>query len=120
MRADLHKDGPQTVKSSTETSQAGRMARAPREAGPDRGQWQRWVETLRKFRLDGLVTWFLDAGRPFAVVSAQFMYMTSPFVGKGAESIGRMLESDEDSEAFAGLLASPARTMGQTNGEPTR
>ncbi len=70
----------------------------------DRDRWARWVDALRKYQIDGLVGWFLDAGRPFAFLSAQLIYFASPFVGSGIERVGRMLESDDDSRAFARLL----------------
>ena len=72
-----------------------------------RDQWGSWVDALRRYQLDGLMGWFLDAGRPLAFLSAQLMYIASPFVGTGIEKLGRMLESDEESQAFARLLSSP-------------
>ncbi len=85
--------------------------------GSGRDEWGRWAETLRRFQLDGLVGWILDAGRPFAFLSAQLMYLASPFVGSGAERVGRLLESDEESEAFLQLLGADKSLEDQPGGK---
>jgi hypothetical protein len=69
-----------------------------------REDWLRWAETLRRYQADGLVTWLLDAGRPLAILTAQVLYWSRPFLGDSAQSLGEMLESDEDARAFASLL----------------
>jgi hypothetical protein len=74
------------------------LMQSPRE------DWNRWVETLRRYQADGFVSWFLDAGRPLAILSAQMLYLGRPFLGETAGAIGQMLESDEDSREFAALL----------------
>ncbi len=69
-----------------------------------RDHWFEWVETLRRYRLDGLASWLLEAGRPLAFLSAQLMYMGRPFLGTGAEALARTLESEAETRAFAALL----------------
>jgi hypothetical protein len=69
-----------------------------------RENWPRWAETLRRYQLEGVVSWFLDAGRPLALLSAQALYVGSPFLGGGADELARMLESDDEARAFASLL----------------
>ncbi len=69
-----------------------------------RERWPAWVNALHRFQLEGLAGWFLDTGRPVALVSAQILYMLTPFVGSEAERVGRLLESDRDSRAFLDLL----------------
>ena len=87
---------------------------------PGRAQWRRWAGSLRRHQLHGLVGWLLDAGRPLSYISAQLLYMASPLVGIGAERVGKLLESDEDSSAFARLLSpdepSEARARGKETG----
>lgn len=48
------------------------------------GSWPGWI-----------VEWLLDAGRPLALVSAQLLYAGTPFLGRGAERLAQILESDE-------------------------
>ncbi len=72
--------------------------------GPGRDERSRWAQTLRRLQLNGLVGWFLDAGGPFTLLSAQLMYLASPLLGRGAERIGHLLESDEELQAFSRLL----------------
>lgn len=69
-----------------------------------REDWLRWVDTLRRYQADGFVSWLLDAGRPLAILSAQLLYLGRPFLGETAQAVGRMLESDEEANAFATLL----------------
>ncbi len=69
-----------------------------------REDWHRWAETLRRYQADGFVSWFLDAGRPLAILSAQILYLGRPFLGDTVGAIGQMLESDEDAREFAALL----------------
>ena len=69
-----------------------------------RDHWIRWAETLRRYRLDGLVTWLLDAGKPLTVLSAQALYFGRPFLGESADALARTLESDDELRAFASFL----------------
>jgi hypothetical protein len=93
------------MKSSIEFTRSPQRKPAPEGVEPGRGHWNRWAEALRRYQLDGLAGWFLDAGRPLSLLSAQLLYMASPLVGTGAERVGRLLESDEESSAFARLLS---------------
>lgn len=92
------------MKSTMQFPAKDQEAGAPQGVVCERDHWARWVDALRKYQLDGLVGWFLDGGRPFAFLSAQLLYIASPFVGAGIERVGRMLESEDDSRAFAQLL----------------
>jgi hypothetical protein len=74
------------------------LMQSPRE------DWLRWADTLRRYQMDGFASWLLDAGRPLAIFAAQVLYAGRPFLGDTAESLGRMLESDEDAGEFAALL----------------
>jgi len=69
-----------------------------------REHWSRWVQTLRRYQLDGLVTWILEAGGPLAVLSAQALYFGRPFLGESASALARTLESDDELHAFISLL----------------
>jgi hypothetical protein len=69
-----------------------------------REHWPRWAETLRRYQLDGLASWLLDAGRPLALLSAQALYMGRPFFGEGFDALAHMLESDDEARAFASFL----------------
>jgi len=70
-----------------------------------RADWSQWAELLRRFKLDGLASWLLEAGSPFTLLGAQALYVSQPFVGgKQIESLAHMLEEDEESQAFAHYL----------------
>ena len=69
-----------------------------------REDWLKWAETLRRYRVEGIVSWLLEAGRPVAILMAQVFYFGQPFFGNMAHEIGHMLESDEEARAFAALL----------------
>ncbi len=101
------------MKSSTVLSRSPRAKPTLGQVESDRDQWPMWVNTLRRYQLDSLVGWFLDVGRPFAFLSAQIMYFATPFVGRSAERVGRLLESDEDSRDFSRLLAGDPSAGGQ-------
>lgn len=73
-----------------------------------RADWSHWAKSLRRFRLDGLASWLLEAGAPLTVLSAQALYLSQPFVGgkrgDSWKSFGHMLEQDEEVQAFARYL----------------
>jgi hypothetical protein len=70
-----------------------------------RADWSAWAETLRRFRLDGLASWLLEAGSPFSVLGAQVLHIGQPFLGgKRIDSIARMLEDEDETQAFAQYL----------------
>ena len=82
------------------------MAHRPPAAGHlrTREHWLQWAETLHRYQLDGIASWFLDAGRPLALLSAQLLYFGRPFFGQGVEPLARLLESDDEARAFASFL----------------
>jgi hypothetical protein len=69
-----------------------------------REDWIRWAETLRRYQADGFARWVLEAGRPLAVLMAQVLYWGQPFLGDTARSVGQLLESDEEVNAFTEVL----------------
>ena len=75
-----------------------------------REHWLQWAETLRRYQLDGIASWFLDAGRPLALLSAQILYVGRPFFGQSVDWLAHMLESDDEAHAFASLLDSEEYT----------
>jgi len=76
-----------------------------------RGTWRRWGDFLRRRHLEGLAAWMLDAGKPLALVSAQFLYMGRPFLGSAAGNLARLLESERETADFVDYLGS-ARSGG--------
>ncbi len=74
-----------------------------------RPEWSHWADTLRRFKLDGLAPWLLEAGAPLTVLCAQALYISQPFVGgKGWGAFAHMLEEDEEVQAFARYLREEA------------
>jgi hypothetical protein len=67
--------------------------------------WSTWVETLRRFKMDGFASWFLEAGAPLKLLGAQALYISQPFVGGNQlEAIANMLEDEEETQAFVHYL----------------
>jgi len=70
-----------------------------------RADWSHWAESLRRFKLDGLASWLLEAGAPLTLLGAQALYISQPFLGgKAIISFANMLEEDEEVQAFARYL----------------
>ena len=67
--------------------------------------WSQWAESLRRYKLDGLVAWFLEAGAPLTAVGAQMIYLTQPFLGgNDSKAIAQMLEEEEEALQFVQYL----------------
>jgi hypothetical protein len=74
-----------------------------------RADWLTWAETLRRFKLDGLASWFLEAGSPLSTLGAQMLYISQPFLGgKQVNAIAHMLEDEQESHAFVHYLRGEA------------
>lgn len=70
-----------------------------------RSEWLEWAESLRRLKLDGFAAWLLEAGAPFAILGAQAVYLSQPFIGgKKLDSLAHMLEEESESQAFARYL----------------
>jgi hypothetical protein len=70
-----------------------------------RPDWSQWAETLRHLKLDGLASWLFEAGAPLTVLGAQMLYLSQPFLGgEKWSSFARMLEEEEEVQAFAHYL----------------
>lgn len=74
-----------------------------------RANWSQWAESLRRYKLDGLASWLLDAGAPLAILGAQILYISQPFVGgEKFMALAHMLEEETETQAFAKYLRSEA------------
>ena len=70
-----------------------------------RADWSHWADSLRRFKLDGLASWLLEAGAPLTILGAQAIYLSQPFLGgKEWNSFAHMLEQEEEVLAFARYL----------------
>ena len=70
-----------------------------------RSEWSEWAESLRRFKLDVVAAWLLEAGGPLTVLGAQAVYLGQPFLGgKKLDSVAHMLEEEEESQASARYL----------------
>ena len=70
-----------------------------------RADWPQWVETLRRFKMDGFASWILDAGAPLTVLGAQALYMGQPFMGgEKINALAHMLEEESETQAFVHYL----------------
>ncbi len=75
-----------------------------RDMRSPRSHWIQWAGVLRRYQLDQLALWLLDTGRPLAILSAQALYIGQPILGDGVHDLASLLESDEESRAFAAFL----------------
>lgn len=67
--------------------------------------WSQWAETLRRYKLDGFVAWFLEAGAPLTALGAQAIYLTQPFLGGiHTAALAEMLEEETETTRFLQLL----------------
>jgi hypothetical protein len=74
-----------------------------------RADWSTWAESLRRFKLDGLASWFLEAGSPLSALGAQMLYVGQPFLGgKQINRIAHMLEDEQEAQAFVLYLRGEA------------
>jgi hypothetical protein len=74
-----------------------------------RAEWSQWAETLRRFKMEGLASWMLEAGSPLAMIGAQMLYIGQPFLGgESLNALARMLEHESESQAFARYLRGEA------------
>lgn len=73
-----------------------------------RANWSHWAESLRRFKLDGLASWLLEAGAPLTLLGAQLLHVSRPFLGGKSwdswNSFAHMLEEDEEVQGFARYL----------------
>jgi len=70
-----------------------------------RADWSHWAESLRRFKLDGLASWLLEAGAPLTLLGAQALFISQPFIaGEKITALAHMLEQDEETQAFARYL----------------
>ena len=74
-----------------------------------RAYWPAWAERLQHWKLTAFAAWLLEAGGPFALLSAQALYFASPFLrGEQIEFLANMLEEDDEVLAFANYLREEA------------
>ncbi|HXD10773.1 MAG TPA: hypothetical protein VN653_11975 [Anaerolineales bacterium] len=70
-----------------------------------RADWSQWAESLRRFKLDGLASWLLEAGAPLTLLGAHALYVSQPFVpDEKVTALAQMLEEEEETQAFARYL----------------
>jgi len=74
-----------------------------------RADWLSWAQTLRRFKLDGVASWLLEAGSPISLLGAQLLYVSQPlFGGSQIRSLAQMLEDEQETQAFVRYLRGEA------------
>ena len=68
-----------------------------------RSAWPGWAEFLRRYGLENLVAWVLEAAGPLTVLGAQALYMGGPLL--------RPALTDMQRDALAGLLEDRAEAL---------
>jgi len=70
-----------------------------------RADWSHWAESLRRFKLDGLASWLLEAGAPLTLLGAQVLVFSQPFLARGKINVlAQMLEEETETQAFVRYL----------------
>ena len=70
-----------------------------------RADWSQWAESLRRFKLDGLALWLLEAGAPLTLLGAQALVVSQPFLPEGKiNALAQMLEEETETQAFVRYL----------------
>ena len=75
----------------------------------ERASWPGWVGFLRRYRVEHLAAWALEAAGPLTVFGAQALYLGSPllrpaFSNGQVEALANLLEDRNELEAFTALL----------------
>lgn len=71
--------------------------------------WPGWAEFLRRYKLDDLTAWLLEAAGPLTVVGAQALYAGGPLfrpalTDSQRDSLARLLEDRNETHAFVRFL----------------
>lgn len=67
--------------------------------------WEKWADTLTRFKVKSLVAWLLEAGEPLLLVGAQILYFGQPLLGHDrVKDLAEFLEDQEETRAFASFL----------------
>ena len=80
----------------------------------NRASWSKWAEFLRDWRLDGLVSYALEAAGPLTLLGAQALYLGSPLLRPIVSSgqlgdLASLLEDNSDAQAFVAFLREEKR-----------
>lgn len=74
-------------------------------------EWPVWAAFLKRYQLDQLTAWVLEAGGPLVLLGAQALYFGRSFLGHHrVDLLARVLEDETEVRAFAAYL------HGQSNG----
>ena len=77
---------------------------------PDaRSSWPGWAETLRRYRMDDLAAWLLEAAGPLTVLGAQALYaggvlLRPALTDAQCGALARLLEDRDETNAFVRFL----------------
>lgn len=70
-----------------------------------RDEWPRWADFLKRYHIDQLTAWMLDAGGPVFLLGAQALYFGRSFLGyQNADRLAHLLEDENETRAFASYL----------------
>lgn len=68
-------------------------------------EWPYWAAFLKRYHLDQLTAWVLEAGGPIPLLGAQALYFGRSFLGhRQADRLARVLENENEVRAFAAYL----------------
>lgn len=74
-----------------------------------RSSWPGWAESLRRYRMDDLAAWLLEAVGPLTVIGAQALYAGGPLLSPvlpdtQCDALARLLEDRDETHAFIRFL----------------
>jgi hypothetical protein len=74
-----------------------------------RSTWPGWAESLRRYGVENLAAWMLEAAGPLTILGAQAVYLGSPLLrpiltNTQCEALAGLLEDRGEALAFAAFL----------------
>ncbi|MBM3150848.1 MAG: hypothetical protein FJZ96_01365 [Chloroflexi bacterium] len=80
---------------------------------PTRIPWPAWAKFLRRYGLENLAAWLLEAGGPLNVLGAQALFLGSPLLqpllnGDKIDALANLLEDHDEGQAFIEYLRESA------------
>ena len=71
--------------------------------------WLNWADFLRRYKLEKMTAWLLEAAGPLTIIGSQALYFGAPLIRtwlneSREKAFGELLENREEALAFAAFL----------------
>jgi hypothetical protein len=80
---------------------------------PQHTIWGQWADSLKKWGMQGLAAWALEAGAPLGLLGAQLIYIGQPLLSpflpfEQTNALAGLLEDRTEARAFINFLKNGA------------